>query len=172
MSSASKWKHTEEPNEWQSCLTVLVKGSRWVKIRALLFTLALHWTIEMNSHFSFFALPPKRNNQPTMSLGHLGVFWCLDELVTVDTSQGRSSLRAGDRFNLAMRIFGHLVSLAETDLAGCGRTDLAGLHDGEPQPRINSLRQPRRDSNSLKPIDNLFRCNEMAGGPHVLHSYP
>lgn len=70
---------------------------------------------------------------------------------------------------LALHSFGRVTVVVETDLARCGSTDLAGLHDGEPQLRINRLCQPRRDSNSLKPIDDLFRRNEMAGGPHVLH---
>lgn len=46
-------------------------------------------------------------------------------------------------------------------------TDLAWHHDCEPEMRINCLCQPRTDSNSLKSIDNLFRCNEMGDRPHV-----
>lgn len=59
------------------------------------------------------------------------------------------------------------MSRAETDLVGYNMTDLAWHHDWEPEMRINGLCQLKRDSNSLKPIDNLFRCNEMGGRPHV-----
>lgn len=60
------------------------------------------------------------------------------------------------------------MSQAVNDLVGYNTTDLAWHHDCEPEMRINCLRQPRRrGSNSLKPIDNLFGCNEMGGRPHV-----